>query len=288
MNQDVHIAVIHYRTPELLERCLAALTQHAIGARITLVDTAPDEAVLKRAAELVPGIRVVTPPNHSYAHSVNAGFAGTTERYYLQMNADVFINEHTLPALRSTSELHGDRAIVAPRLHTENGAVQNMGPLYALNYTRLALAAEPFTTVSWLSGALQFIPTAVFGKLGGYDEQFRFTNEDIEFSLRAKRSGIPSLLVDTAVTHVGGASTPSSPAFFVEGRRGTYLLTERFHGEFAARLHRWYLQLEARFGPQLFSRNESLVRAFQLQHERLTAGTFSETPFGATLDERPN
>lgn len=288
MNHDVHIAVIHYRTPELLEQCLQALALHAAGARITLVDTAPDDAVLKRAQELLPDLHIATPPNQSYAHSVNAGFAGTTERYYLQMNADVFLTEHTIPALRNACELHGDRAITAPRLHTANGNVQNMGPLYALNYARLALAAEPFTRVSWLSGALQFIPTTVFAELGGYDEQFRFTNEDIEFSLRAKQRGIPSVLVDSVVTHVGGASTPSAPAFFVEGRRGTYLLTERFHGEFTARLHRWYLQLEARFGPALFHRNPDLVRAFTLQGERLAAGTFSETPFGETLDDRPN
>lgn len=288
MNHDVHVAVIHYRTPELLEQCLQALVAHAAGARVTVVDTAPDETVLARAKQIMPQLNVVTPANHSYAHAVNTGFTGTTERYYLQMNADVFITEHTVPALRNACELHADRVIAAPRLHTADGAVQNMGPLYALHYARLALSSEPFTRVPWVSGAMQFIPTALFQELGGYDEQFRFTNEDIEFSLRAKQRGVPSVLVDTAVTHVGGASTPSAPAFFVEGRRGTYLLTERFHGEFIARLHRWYLHLEARVGPALFSRDANLVRAFALQQERLAAGTFSETPFGATLDDRLN
>lgn len=282
---NVGIAVIHYRTPHLLKQCLHAIATHAPNSPVVLVDTAPNQDTFAMAASIVPNVHIIEAPNHSYARSVNLGIDALTTPYVVQMNADVFIEPDTLPALVNVAQLQNNRAIVAPTLRTERGALQNMGPLYAINYARLAFAASPSVRVSWLSGAMQLIPRAVINEIGGYNEHFRFTNEDIEYSWRARTRGIESHLAACSVVHVGGASTPTAPAFFIEGRRGSYVLTTRFHGEAAARLHRWYLHVEARLGPVLFARNEPLARALRLQHQRLKNGTFTTSPFGATLSD---
>lgn len=279
----VGIAVIHYRTPDLLEHCLRAIARSAPHSPVVLVDTAPDRETFALAKRIIPHVHIISAPNHSYAHSVNVGLNALSTPYLVQMNADVFIEPDTLPALVATARREHHRAIVGPTLRTTDGTLQNMGPVYAINYARLAFAATPSVPVSWLSGAMQLIPRQVINEIGGYNEQFRFTNEDIEYSWRARQRGITSQLTACNVTHVGGASTPTAPAFFIEGRRGSYLLTARFHGEAAARLHRWYLHAEARLGPLIAPRNEQLRAALHAQRERLLAGTFTESPFGATL-----
>lgn len=286
---ELGIVVVHHRAPEVLYEALERVKVAAATAAVVLVDTAPDEAVLTAARRIVPRLTVVTATNHSYSHSVNEGLAALASvrpRYLALMNADVLVEPQTFDDLIAALEADPTAGIAGPLASTPAGRPQDLGPLYALNYLRLRRSRTRSVRVSWLSGCLQVVDPAVITSVGGYDPAFRFCNEDIEFCLRAAaRGSFRSVLVDTPVVHLGGASTPSDPAFHVEGRRGGYLLSTRYLPPTVRFLHRGFLRAEAAIGSALA--RDPVVRA---GHERMARlirrGAWDASPFGATLDDR--
>lgn len=293
------IAVVHYRTPEVALDCLTRLRVAAPGARIVVVDTAPDPAFEQRLAAEHPEVQFLKAPNHSYSRSVNLGVAALGTELVALMNADVLVEPDTFTKLTSALSRNGGRAVVAPLALTPSGAPQNMGWPYARYYRLLRSAAakararapeqQPAAPasveVAWLAGYLQLMHADVWQRVGGYDESFRFFNEDIDFCLRVRESGYACRLVDAEVVHLGGTSTPTHPAFHVEGRRGGMVVSRRHHGPVYRWAHAAYLWAEAQLGRRL-ARSEQRRDAHEMVLELLRTGAWHRSPFGATLDER--
>lgn len=285
---ELGIVVVHHRSPGPLYDALWRIGAAAPAATVVLVDTAPDDEVLKAAAGILPRIVIVPSVNHSYSHAVNRGLEALTAAapsYLVVMNADVMVETETFTALARALDAHPEAGVAGPLALTPNGKPQDLGPLYALEYRRLRRSPGGSVAVRWLSGCLQMIDPAVVAAVGGYDPEYRFCNEDMEFCLRAGKAGFASLLVDTTVVHLGGTSTPSHPAFHVEGRRGGYLLSSQYQPAAVSFLHRGFLRAEAAIGGALA--RDPVVRAGHQRMARLIHdGAWHESPFGATLDDR--
>jgi len=293
------IAVVHYRTPEVALDCLERLEAAAPSAQVVVVDTAPEPAFQARLADRFPAARFLAAPNHSYSRSVNLGVAALDTERVVLMNADVLVEPDTFRKLESVLSSSGGAAVVAPLALTAAGQPQAMGLPYAWQYRRLRRAREraeaqqatpgqpaaASLAVPWLAGYLQLMPRSVWVEVGGYDESFRFFNEDIDFCLRARAAGFDCRLVDAPVIHLGGTSTPTHPAFHVEGRRGGMLLTRRHHGPALRAAHTAFLWGEALLG-RLLARSDAGRAAHEMMLELLRSGSWHESPFGATLDER--
>lgn len=294
VNTGLGIAVVHYRTPEVALDCLTRLKRAAPAAEVVLVDTAPEEAFQQRLAEQHPHVRFLAAPNHSYSHSVNLGVAQLRTPLVALMNADVLVEPTTFTDLATVLTQHPGGAVVAPLALDGDGAPQRMGWPYERNYRRLRSAArapqvagaQPATvSVSWLAGYLQLMPRTLWERVGGYDESFRFFNEDIDFCARVRQSGYPCLLANSPVVHLGGSSTPAHPAFHVEGRRGGMLLSQRHRGPIFRGAHRAFLWAEALLG-RATARSAEKRQAHAMMLALLSSGGWDESPFGATLDER--
>lgn len=295
------IAVVHYRTPDVALACLDRLRQAAPHAQVVLVDTAPDPAFQERLAAQHPSVRFVPAPNHSYSRSVNIGVAALDAKYVALMNADVMVSPDTFTRLLGVLEHHPESAVVAPVALTPLGAPQPMGPAYTLNYRRLRAAVaraararggapgphDPTASVevTWLAGYLQCLRSDLWERVGGYDEAFRFFNEDIDFCYRVRDQGGRCLLVGAPVEHLGGSSTPADPAFHVEGRRGGMIVSLRHRGRAFRAAQTAFLWAEAWLGRRL-ARTAAGRAAHGAMLELLRSGAWHESPFGATLDER--
>lgn len=303
---DLGVAVIHHRTPEVALKCLELVRAAAPHADVVLVDTAPDEAFLHQLGESFPDVTVLRVANHSYSHSVNEGLAALSNEHLVLMNADVFVEHDTFDRLVAALAAVPGRGVAGPLALTPAGKPQPLGLPYLLAYARLAFARlanahltrggsslkehEPAAgrpaavKVAWLSGCLQLVTRAAWAGTGGYDESFRFFNEDTDFCYRARAAGFASCLVDAPVVHLGGASTPDAPEFFLEGRRGGMVLTLRHHGPWFRWAHTAFLWLEAKVG----TRTGPAERrgAYDAILQMLEGGDWTESPFGATLSER--
>jgi GT2 family glycosyltransferase len=117
---------------------------------------------------------------------------------------------------------------------------------------------------------------------GGMDDSYRFYNEDVEWCLRLQQHDLTCALVDTQVTHLAGSSTPSRPEFLVEGLRGGYLVTRTYAPFPAAALQRGFVILWAAFG-SLLAGTAGQRSGFRQALRMFWQGSFSESPFGATL-----
>lgn len=285
---ELGIVVVHHRTPGPLFDALWRVGAAAPDAAVVLVDTAPDPEVLAAAATIVPGLVIVPTANHSYSHAVNRGWeelAKTAPRYLAQMNADVMVEPDTFVRLMAALEADPRAGIAGPLALTTAGRPQDLGPLYALEYRRLRRSRRGSVKVRWLSGCLQVVKAAVVDAVGGFDTEYRFANEDMEFCLRTAEAGSSSLLVAAEVVHLGGTSTPKHPAFHVEGRRGGYLLSTKYLPPAVSFLHRGFLRTEAALGSAL-ARDPVVKVGHQRMARLIRDGAWHRSPFGATLDDR--
>lgn len=289
MAPTLGIAVVHYRTPEVALDCLVRLRSAAPEAELVLVDAAPCAAFEARLEAELPGVLFLPVPNHSYARSVNIGVAALKTDYVALMNADVLVEEETLDLLLAALEEEPGCGLVGPLALTPAGRPQPMGLPYELNYLKLAARrgtpSPRSVEVPWLSGCMQLTRRSVWEESGGYDEAFRFFNEDLDFSLRLRALGHACRLVDAPVVHLGGASTPAHPAFQLEGRRGGMLVSRRHASPAFAALHQAFLWAEALSG-RLLARSAERRALSSWLLDLLRRGAWGESPFGATLDER--
>lgn len=284
------IAVIHYRTPEVALDCLARIGLAAPGARVVLVDTAPEASFEARVARDFPDVEFLPAVNHSYSHSVNVGLARLGTPYVALMNADVMVERSTFEDLRAVLDAQPDCGVVGPLARTGTGELQSLGLPYRRHYRALAALADegatsPSVPVGWLSGCLQLLTEEAWRASGGYDETLRFFNEDMEFCFRLGRLGYGARLVATPVVHIGGSSTPPHPAFHVEGRRGGMVVSRRYRSRAFQALHLAFLWGEALLG-KVAVRDRQKLAAHQAMLEILRSGAWERTPFGATLDQR--
>ena len=288
---ELGVVVVHHATGrDVLDAALARLARAAPASAVALVCTGPV------VPESGPGwprrLEVVAVENHSYARAVNRGLAALPGVPYLAfMNDDVYVTQRTFADLLAALRSAPDAGAAGPLAYDGSGRLQAMGLPYRATQRRALAAAlregvaHAAVRAPWLAGCLKVLTRQAYLATGGYDERFRFTNEDLDHGLRAARLGYASLLVATPVTHLGGTSTPPHPAFHVEGRRGGYLVTARHLPGAARALHRAYLVLEGSLGA-LLARDPRARSAHAGVARMALAGAWDHSPFGATLDDR--
>ena len=277
------VAVVHHRTPALLERALQRLADCAPATPVLVLDTGPDAEPARRAAALHPRARVETIANHSYAAAVNEAIRRTRGERLAVMNADVLVEADTLAALDAPFA-DPDVALVGPLARTPDGRLQDQGVPYRW-HRRPVVGAGPHAvvTVPWLAAFLFAVRRSAAHDVGGMDCSLRFFNEDLEWSLRLRRAGWRCRLVGAEVEHVGGAATPSLGRFWVEGLRGGMVVADRTRGPVRRELQRVavgaFAQLRARSAPP------ATRPAWRATARMMRTGRYDVSPFGATLGD---
>ena len=276
MHKNLTLLVLHYRTPDVLSECLERLARYAPDVRVVVLDSSPADETPHVKTEL---LKV---PNHSFAHMLNCGLKLVKTPYTAHLNADVFIGSETLPQLLEVVQRPGV-GMVGPTVRTPDGRLQNQGLPYRRHYRRLNRSARTSIPVPWLSGCLQLFRTETVAAVGGMDASLRFYNEDMEWCFRFRRAGWACHLVKTEVLHLGGSSTPKDPRFIVEGYRGGYKLSQRYHSTIYQGLHRTAVKAQSAWDKR-FSRDPVQRQAAVKISEMFRSGRFDESPFGETLE----
>ncbi|WP_245533671.1 glycosyltransferase family 2 protein [Calidithermus timidus] len=236
---ELSILVISHNSSQVLPECLERLQAHYPHAQRVVVDAASSDGSLE-LAQRWPGLQTLSVPNRGYAYAANRGLEVAVGDYVAIMNSDVYLEAGDLEALVAALTAHPKAVMAGPVLITPQGHPQSFGPLYAPHYFKLHKPRP----VTWISGALIVLRRDRLPELGGMDERFFFYNEDMEWSIRARRKGFQVLLVPRKVLHLGGASTPNDPRFIAEGYRGGLLLSQT-HYSWIHGLHRKAVLLEA-------------------------------------------
>jgi GT2 family glycosyltransferase len=220
--------------------CVSRILSNPTPVEVIVVDNASADggvdAVASRWARDARVRIVRNPQNLGFGAGCNRGAAVARGDQLLFLNPDCIVAPDTLARLRAASAavvgLLGvdivDLAGVSepagrrrdPLLRRALMAVTGLAR-FESRWTALAgIALPPASTrpptedVDAVSGALMFLPRAVFERLGGFDEGYFLHAEDLDLCRRVRDSGLRVACVNTIrVVHGKGGSSRHRPLF---------------------------------------------------------------------------
>ncbi|MBO1359073.1 glycosyltransferase [Acetobacter sacchari] len=221
----VSIVILTRDNPDLLARCLSGLLYETDypAFDVTIVDNGgvePEAAELLRQFAVDPRVmvrRIDTPFN--WAALNNEAARGTNGQLLLLLNDDIEILRRDWLDELVRQALRPGVGVVGARLLYPDGALQHGGmALTPDGATHILRSASPgeggyLGQIAWqrdmlaVTGACLLIHRALFEELGGLDEEFHVTCNDVDLCLRVVATGRRVVWTPHAVlTHIDGAT----------------------------------------------------------------------------------
>ncbi len=248
----IDVIIPNYNGAALLPTCLAALrTQTRRDFVVTVVDDGSTDASLALLANEYPEVRVVLMPrNRGLAAAVNTAIAATQAPYVVLLNNDTEADSAWLAALVGALECHPLYAFAASKLRLFNRRdhLHSAGDFYRPS-------GEPGSRGVWEYDAGQYDAVSeVFGPCAGaaayrraaleqlaedgrvFDEDLVMYCEDVDLNLRARRRGLRTIFVPTAVVyHLLSATGGGTLASYYCGRNFALVWVKNMPGPLARR-----------------------------------------------------
>ena len=232
----VSIIIVAYAAGVHLPTCLSALQQQLYAPiEILVVDTTPDDPLLKTLRQEFPRVRfIVAPKNLGYAGGNNLGFVHARGEYLAILNPDTEPERHWLQSLVTAASLSPDPVVATSkillfdhreRINTCGNTVHYTGRATCRGLGEDKGCYNQSEFVSAVSGAAFLIRRDLFGQLGGFDERFFMYLEDTDLSWRAALVGVRCLFVPGSIVYHHYETRVSPPKlFFLERNRHLMLL----------------------------------------------------------------
>lgn len=260
---DISVVVVSHQSAATIDDCLSRLRAAEGIAAIRVIDNHSTDATLdivQRHAAGDPRLRfIANPDNPGFAVACNQGAADAVASTWLAfVNPDCLVEPDSLSRLRALAAAHRDPLLGADLVDeagVRDPAARRREPEFGKMFGRvLGLAASPaargtgatslaiapddtraLQPAAAISGALMFMPQALFTRIGGFDEDYRLHAEDLDLCRRARQAGaFIAVANQVRVVHVRGVSSRSKP-LFVEWHKHRGLW--RYYRKFEAHRH---------------------------------------------------
>lgn len=178
---------------------------------VVVVDDASDDGTADALRRSMPEVRILrNDVRRGFSPSVNLGLAASHGDVLLLLNSDTELRAGALEALLETLRADPATGVVGACLEYPDGRPQwsggrepsllwlaalasGLGPLVGnLRARRGARADRDKGTkgaVDWVTGAAMAIRREVWTEIGGLDESYEFYAQDLDYCVRARRSG---------------------------------------------------------------------------------------------------
>jgi GT2 family glycosyltransferase len=215
---DVSVIIVTWNGRQHLDGCLAAVAaQQDVGTETILVDNASADGTVEYVRERFPWVRVVPlDRNRGFAGGNNAGAAEARGRYLAFLNNDTIADPGWLRALlRGLDEAQGLALATSRIVYMHDPAIVDSagdgltrwGGAFKHHHGGPAQEVTDSREVFGACGAAFIIPKAVFDEVGGFDDDFFLSHEDVDLSYRARLRGYRVRYVaDSIVRHRGSSS----------------------------------------------------------------------------------
>lgn len=198
--------IVTYKTKALLENCLHSLYAEMadLGSpfSVTVVDNASGDGTVEMVRERFPEVLLqANTENLGPARGFNQGIATVIAKAenILVLNSDIEIIPGTLRTmldfLENAPEVDG---VSGPLLNEDHSRQMTRTHIWRL----LPVNFEKRFRIEFVGTTFALIRAAVFRRIGGYDENYYFHNEDLDWAAHAKREGCRFMyLPDAPVIH---------------------------------------------------------------------------------------
>jgi GT2 family glycosyltransferase len=213
----IDVIIPNYNGSALLPVCLDSLrAQTRRDFTVTVVDDASTDDSVAIITSRYPEVQVLRlAQNRGFAAAVNAGLAATHQPFVALLNNDTEADPHWLAALIGALERWSQFAFAASklRLFDRRNVLHSAGDFYRPN-------GEPGNRGVWEEDRGQYDAySEVFGPCAGaaayrrsalellaedgrvFDEALVMYCEDVDLNLRARRKGLRTIFVPTAVVY---------------------------------------------------------------------------------------
>jgi len=215
---DVSIVIVNWNGRAFLEPCLTAVAaQEGVDAETILVDNGSTDGSVALVRERFPQVRIVAlGENRGFAGGNNAGVREARGRYVALLNNDTVPERGWLEALLRGRDGGGATALASscivymddPRVIDSAGdGVLRWGGAFKRHHGKSLDVATTSCEVFGVCGAACVIPKSVFDELGGFDEDFFASHEDVDLSYRARLLGYSCRYVADAIVRHHGSAT---------------------------------------------------------------------------------
>lgn len=168
--------------------------------------------------EKFPEVKLIkNKQNLGFAKAVNLAIKFTSSEYIFVTNNDVIFDKNCFANLVKFAKEHPEVGVTGPVVFPAKKNAKKKGkelPIKSLQYnlyTGLFKESEKAGETDWIAGVGMFFSKELWTKLGGLDEGFFFTFEDLDFCLRVKKSGLEVIHNPEAVIWHKGGSTVNMP-----------------------------------------------------------------------------
>jgi GT2 family glycosyltransferase len=185
--------VVTYKTKDLLDKCLESMINDAqdsgLDYEIVVVDNASGDGTVEMVKAKYPKTRLIAnTENIGLTKALNQGIGAVinlAENIFI-LNSDIKVLSGTIRTMLDFLSEHPDfDGVLGPLFHPDM-TVQWM-KTHILSLRRPDYK-QPFRA-EMVGTTFSLIRAAVFRGIGGYDENYYYWNEDLDWAQRAKRNG---------------------------------------------------------------------------------------------------
>jgi GT2 family glycosyltransferase/lipopolysaccharide/colanic/teichoic acid biosynthesis glycosyltransferase len=209
---DISVIIVTYNSRSVLEPCLVSLKKQSLFHRteVIVVDNASADGTPEIVRERYPWVNVFSSSrNVGFSVGVNLGIQKAGGKYFLILNPDTVVREHSIESLFRFMETTPDAGIVGPKMVFPDGNLQYscrrfynwrvlllrrtfLGKLFkksAAISEHLMLDFDHETTrkVDWIIGACTMVRREAVESVGLLDERFFLYFEDVDWCYRMKQ-----------------------------------------------------------------------------------------------------
>jgi GT2 family glycosyltransferase len=231
-NPLVSIVIVTWNGRQYLDACLDAVAaQQDMAIETILVDNASTDGTTDYVRERYPWVRVIgLRENRGFAGGNNAGVREARGQYVALLNNDTVAEPGWLQTLLGGLDESAGFALVTSRIvymhdprviDSAGDGLLAWGGAFKRHHGAGVEQARESVEVFGVCGAACLMPRRVFDEVGGFDEDFFASHEDVDLSYRARLLGYRCRYVaDAVVRHHGSATIGRVSGFAVfQGQR---------------------------------------------------------------------
>jgi len=215
---EISVVIVTWNGKHHLEGCLkATATQVDVDPEIVLVDNGSSDGTVDFVRSRFPSVRIVAlGENRGFAGGNNAGASAARGEFLAFLNNDTVPDSMWLRTLRDGIDAASRFLLTTSRIvymhdssviDSAGDGVFRAGGAFKRHHGARADAASASGEVFGVCGAACLVSRRVFEELGGFDEDFFASHEDIDLSYRARLRGYRCRYVADAIVRHHGSAT---------------------------------------------------------------------------------